>query len=1641
MIAMNPLSAPPLVPVLPYLVTNAIKEAQPHITPPAAPSAPAPAAVATLTAQAVDSQFASRPTVRSVVANLLTEAVQALYPDLPFDPAHTSLSIPIGNDPARYRQVPLLDVALEHLATNAELDFSDQHALPQRLVDQRTGTPLTASVPPGSPAKDLDMRAVELAIASLRANLKNGFAQALTQYLGQPGETGGSRWLWLSDTLKDTLRTAGLRQPGLDEQQRDTLDQVVRYPDRTERVHAMRDTAARLFFLDTRVTAPGGTSSQLSPDLLITRQIADRTVVLHVTPAGVVTPYDSVDAFGKAWGRNLEKTFVFDSLNWKRQEPDGNVFDTQAALIIDRQVQSVASIQLPGSGTVDDLEQRFAKAGNPAAWLDGGYAPAPQQLKAMGNKLPDWMNKASDAQRQAYRKLTLALASSVQRHQGKTFLEGVPDIRKYTQQQLQTQLAGTGYLAEHLEVTFRVPVGDLGSGYIEPQKMSLTDMALRNLSGLPKGTMEVRHHGQLITDPGIAQRLKDLVTQVDIGKHYPALLKRELLTPGAKSQERQALFAEQVPIQLAMQAQELTLKRESGFTARGNAYVAAVLQPGPGAKQVDGEEIVVRPLALLRRPDATPDVVANMFLIEPRNPSHGPHVLYRPLLTPPLQEFASREALLEALAAPGSLQNSVLAWLPDARARNVYDNGGFKNPHIVHFNSLNIYDVPLTTAPAPVTLAVDDYNAAQVLLRKLESGQLMNHLFESNAQALVNVAEGQSTSDEQSRWASYKEFGWLLFNAVLPVLRGPAAMVGWLLQIATVDESLKKLSSDDGQDHSQALVELLVNLGMLLLHAIPPGAARSAPAFEPTKDFPLEGGPSARVPGPEPVVHEAQIQQDPTTPYPGIIESGGTGFDFAFSNPRALTQRQLAHINSFKVPAPENPGHPIAEGRKKGLYEVGGKLYARIDNQWFRAAHDLDGVFIIDENNRARTSPAVKQDAAGQWSFDFSPKLRGGMPRGKAIAESVRKNAQLKQTMEVQYNQGIKEAYEASEPLKQAYDQVRTLLEEYQLARKKLHTLFGLSRTRDEFASQYETQFATVKALRSQITQGLETIKQKFQLFEAAQQKKIDALSPKKLAGVDDLSSHRQLRSDTYGMLLSVQRNVESLYSKLAHDIEYSVSGALMADIRQLARTGKPNGYQELIETLKINYEDRENLNEAAQASKAILDQWKDDSPHGNKAAGAFVKASGRPDPATIALKMKLAALSNLSDLALVHTTRTTDPVELHFWKQFTSLRLLEVARSQLDQQQYTGYSLTERKALLETIIDKYTTALSSSTSLQELNPAFFRSEYQARFVIRLKELLGAAEANLTQVVQEQQTLIPKPVSRTEHEEKPRNKRVFKTRDSETLVGTLRPAEAGQNNPIIDVLDPQTGQPIASYSEHPTEQQWVKIEPVPAARPSPPPPPTKSLKTLRAEAQQLIMKGENVEKTVVYLKRKLEDPSRWDEIKPLDWNDMLEAQARRLEETASQAEANHADKPETAALVERWRTAAANLLEKARAHCAEAYRILPPNAQNVEYLWRHGFVDIDEIRSNIPTKAGDVFTEYAISDNTSGEPLWYAHFHYPTRQTPRNLYTAAHLKLPSQRFQTQRDLIAEAGRNNTAVKRLVRAEIGSPQDQQLFLMQ
>lgn len=720
-------------------------------------------------------QFAAEPNLRSVVGRLLSDKIKEAYPAQDIDIQQIAIETPDADNPGTFKRTPLMELALNRLADGDTPTFTSA----DRAVDTR---------PEKGPNTHLsiDWPALHTFIDTLGNQVNQAFDAESREYwdtptFSTPNNAGtvfpGSRRTLLSHILRSNLQLASLKQAGLDDEQRKTVDMVVRHPDGSTRPAPLdpRTSGATVY------TLSGSTSNMVISRYL---QQSHRDILLLVEPNGKITPYASWEELRTAGHTRMELT--------------GDMFDAQAeALIKQHQGDSLINQPLP-LGTAD---------------------PA-----LTDTKLPDWLNNAGEAERFVMHELSLGLASFTQLNKGSAYNSDIADIHAFAQQQfdlLPESQKLTPHAAKNLEVVFKVPYGTIASGFIDRQTMSLTDVLLNNLSGLPNGQVEVFFKTGFRDQDGAEIKvrvpalekdgvLRTLVEDLDIGKTYPALIKQALLDDPVKKAERQSLFAQQVPLELKLQALELKIKGESGFNATGFQYVQEILKPGPGPKTVQGKEIVIRPLAFDNKANGKVDVVESAYLIEPRDSMTGPHILYRPLISDaPLLQFPSRQALLEAIQKPGKLQNDTLAWLPDETTRSLYRGDGFTHPNLVIFG----YNLGSVSLNETIPLAVDTR-----LQQTLQEGKLMEYLYEANAQSLITLAEHQSTSDAKSRWESLKTGGFLLLNAALPFLGGPAAKIGQLLVGVGIINDVKTLLDADAKGKEAALTDLLVNLTAQLLH-------------------------------------------------------------------------------------------------------------------------------------------------------------------------------------------------------------------------------------------------------------------------------------------------------------------------------------------------------------------------------------------------------------------------------------------------------------------------------------------------------------------------------------------------------------------------------------------------------------------------------------------------------------------------------------------------------------------------------------------------------------------------------------------------------------------------------------------------------
>lgn len=625
------------------------------------------------------------------------------------------------------------------------------------------------------------------------------------------------------------------------------------------------------------------------------------------------------------------------------------------------------------------------------------------------------------------------------------------------------------------------------------------------------------------------------------------------------------------------------------------------------------------------------------------------------------------------------------------------------------------------------------------------------------------------------------------------------------------------------------------------------------------------------------------------------------------------------------------------------------------------------------------------------------------------------------------------------------FDHLKAQREPYLSARKKLRNWWALlEQNTDErkvafLKTQHQDEQATCQARRQSLDSALEAFSSQAALLIDARRAVIKAIKPVEAAL--ETSEFENARSTEYGAVSATQLLIHSQHVALAMDSSFSLRGESVGEIAwridQHAPTQTPEAYQDLVSRFVDMNEREEQLLQDTYALEATLNEHARDSTRGLGASRAFVKSLPTQemiDPFNVVLNN----LNLLKTLSIDRLKLTEAPHIRHFYQLFNDQNLRLATSSHIALRTYPHFSASERKAVLATLIDQYGALAQASGSLHELDPELSRPLYQARFLERLDQARSSAESDLAEMIREEEGMALQARALTLREPRRSTHRAFKTQQRGTLIGDVRAAQPDEPVAIMDIRDPFTQQSVASFIEHPTEGVWKDLVVAGPVQPTPAPV-RRSLANLMITANQLMEQKTHIERSIQFQMKKLQDPTRRERVNPMDWDTMLTQQADKLSRIIREIEAAHAAKPDVSALLADYRAKVAGMLEAARDYCSAGYKIQRPTQENVDYLWTHRKVDINLVHRRQPTASGDYVAEFAVREKNSPTVLWYAHFHYADTNAPDSAYRVAHLKMASQRFLLQKDLVREAGTSDEAVVRVIYAAVTPPLDHKLFL--
>jgi len=1513
--------------------------------------------------QSLFHQFDGRPTLRAVIASALDKALRqhftGLFDQLRVPQLQIVWAVDSNEKPLpALRAVPLLDAMLEHIAVGTPLNYSYYEPTQCYVVRLAEGEVLSAHTP-----SFLYIPTVERAMRQVLQHWVWSFKQALLDFWNQPVPGYRSRTLWLGQWLADTLLATVNTAPGLSAEAVEVVRGMVRTPLLAERLRQRHyQEQPKAYFAQLVVETGGSTINQLVPDLLIAHAVNGQEYLVRCQPSGQVEAFTSLSAYLRELGQKVSHRYPGKTLTCKRYEPAGHCFQVQARIILNNQVESlddVAKAAPSDARTLVQLERQLRELTDPSALVDDNELLMSEPLARLYNALPQWLQTADAVERQAYRSHLIDLADVHRKASGRVFNEGIPDVHAYATQQLHQQMRrdqplAPGYNPDDLVLDFAVPFGPFGTaGQVHTVSYTLTELALQNLVAWPGGHMTIRHkHNQLIQDWWLTPMyIRLLIVRVNIGGTYPQLIRRLLLDDTAEALRREGLYVEQLRASLPLLALEMKLQGQGGLTDWGHRCVAALMQPLAELRVLHGQPVYICPLGFLQRPRSAPDFVANMFVIGTGNPLSGRCVLYRPLFKEALIEYASVQEMLNAFTHAGTLRDSVLEWLPGA-VRNDYIEGAFR----------------LAQRPPQV----------QFFTQALGS-DFKHQLYTRTAQALVMLADRQTVSNVESRWASLKAGGWLLLNSVLgsPWVKGPLALLGWVfLTFTAVRQDIHVLESDDERGRAPAIIDLLFNIALVLLHGVQrsPGGSASKEQLPPWQETAV---PSAVIDvNPPP----AEVKPGPVYFLDVPVGNGLSALDFTwFNNPRIdFTPAQLTWLDRNRGPE-IGQTEPVAHGERKGLYVVGGKWCAQVRGFDYQVSLEDEGVVAVNPNNPLDTGPWLRSDGRGKWDFDTGMYLRGGGPKrrqalNERIAERKRQVSELTSRVET-FVRGERATL--------------TLIDE------------ALNRAVEATQGENSENFSYLeKSLRLKYLRTvLDRAKVDFQ------------------AGLDSVLERHKLKPDPqdHQLLGAFYRSLCMISTNVLFVL--NVSGGLLRELHPILSVSEPHvldaedtvllsGYKR--ELLTIQMQQVEEFKVLKNSHTALREVPRVGAQMASEQfIGQFFSDASGVDREGTEMDFQNMVLSSLRDLV-------PKQVFGEVWEQLKAimdpLGFSVDAHSRLADTALFTYR--ERIEILESVREQYAKAHDALALLQlEVGDQLNMADYH-RLNEVLERLSATVQQQLAQEIREHDEWLPeqpKPSS-----SQGTAQQIIRTRKQGVLIGVIR-ARASELEPeIVEVMASTEAKEERSRLTEPknhklvftrsSENAWEEVQtPMPRHE-------GRSLATIRGQCNTLLGKLDEKIRLVKTYSR----ISRY----PLELEETLEKDAQKLDVLSAEIERTFPDEPVVEkpksgtprSLLKRLHEGAARLREQA----LWILKSVPPTTPVVEFLLSKGEVNLVRIGQRVALKGErqDVVQEYEVRTQKN-QVLWYAHVHYPDLSTPVKSPTAAHFKLKNQRYDSQASLAAK----------------------------
>lgn len=668
----------------------------------------------------------------------------------------------------------------------------------------------------------------------------------------------------------------------------------------------------------------------------------------------------------------------------------------------------------------------------------------------------------------------------------------------------------------------------------------------------------------------------------------------------------------------------------------------------------------------------------------------------------------------------------------------------------------------------------------------------------------------------------------------------------------------------------------------------------------------------------------------------------------------AITRRtsSLATLlDSFNTDRPTHlPAVITAEGSAyRHLYLLEKHYYAPVGTRWFEVTLDGDDtVVIVDRKQPNRTGPPLIHSAKGEWFIDTRLRLRGGGRKStqKIALEKAKAKASELRTKLAAFENTKKVA---QRDLQQAFDAMTEGPSTSAQAKRQayLGKLDSQSLDYEEARQQLTTLHVFTPVADFQKT-ALGYVKAQMELNEAGLRELQTTFTPQLNTVLDQLETPA---ASTQASRVADARLVTDMSDDIIKRLDYAKSR--FAELRPLAHQG----------LLMI------------QSSKSRLPTYTSDDLR--------------------ALQVTLAR-----NLCLQPQSITTEPAAWALISEIVDGADLAVQTLRDALQERSEARLDERVETLSSLVEQFQFV---DERLQDF-PEDYSEHTLTAPVANLREMLrgfadrAIAELAPLHVQQEHRRIRPTPPPTP-----PRAvKKFIHTRFNGVLIGEPRLTAIGLETDFVDIKSPLTHQTLATFHEK-TPGVWVEhIEghttPTPAA-------PT--IETSLANGQALL---DQLPTFQARADEQISKPSRT----PIGIEHMfhqhaqvLEKADQAIEDALTQANVTESHQPSAATLRKQLDTAAQALYGQANQQVQKMIMQQAPTLSGVEWLKNNNVITIKKTvkRQRLKSAKKDYLDEYTLTDETTGTPLWYAHFHYSSTDAPADRFLSARLKTPQEQAQ------------------------------------